>query len=238
MSHASDDISFRNQRLADNRAAAGEGLLRLWAIAMRLADGAVADCGAVLKAATVVTVSIPQDPVCTGNDVSGGSPADSGTASAKRGKWRPSGSRSADVSLAPDRPSRTSILNAVPARVERHSCRDAQVNIVVGIGIARPEPDRWPVSRERACETLRLRPGQDVYAQVKADRLIAVGNYNARDKDHQDSKSTKKSTKNLAKKQEMDLKAQCDTVLIRRRKLFTSTNPRKNCSSCFLQPHP
>ena len=41
----------------------------------------------------------------------------------------------ADVSLAPDRPSRTSILNVIPARVKDiQPVDDAQVNVMIGIG--------------------------------------------------------------------------------------------------------
>ena len=82
----------------------------------------------------------------------------------------------ADVSLAPDRPSRTSILNVIPARVKDiHPVDDAQVNVVIGIG-HRDDRDRLlaRISR-RAYETLGFVPGQDVYAQVKAVSLIAAG---------------------------------------------------------------
>ena len=69
---------------------------------------------------------------------------------AEMGKTRRIRIAAADVSLAPDRPSQTSILNVIPAVVkEIHPLDDAQVNVVLSeSGIARPEPDCWPVSRD------------------------------------------------------------------------------------------
>ena len=82
----------------------------------------------------------------------------------------------ADVSLAPDRPSRTSILNVLPARVKGiHPVDDAQVNIVIGIGHRETGTRLLARISRRAYETLGFAPGQDVYAQVKAVSLIAAG---------------------------------------------------------------
>lgn len=81
----------------------------------------------------------------------------------------------ADVSLARERPSRTSILNVLPARVERiERLGSAQVTVVIRVG--EPEPVRLlaRISR-RAQDTLQLEPGQEVFAQVKAVSLVASG---------------------------------------------------------------
>src|SRR5262249_27527809 len=53
----------------------------------------------------------------------------------KRGDVRRIRIAAADISLAPDRPSRTSILNVIPARVKDvQGVDDAQVNVMIGIG--------------------------------------------------------------------------------------------------------
>jgi molybdate transport system ATP-binding protein len=80
----------------------------------------------------------------------------------------------ADVSLSPSCPSRTSILNVLPARVrDIHAVDDAQVNIVVAIGHRDGGTKLLARISRRACETLGFAPGQDVYAQVKAVSLVA-----------------------------------------------------------------
>jgi molybdate transport system ATP-binding protein len=94
----------------------------------------------------------------------------------EKGRMRRIRIAAVDVSLAPDRPSRTSILNILPARVKGiHLVDDAQVNIVIAIG--RLETGTRLLARisRRAYETLGFVPGQDVYAQVKAVSLIAAG---------------------------------------------------------------
>lgn len=83
----------------------------------------------------------------------------------------------ADVSLAVDRPSRTSILNVLPVRVKEIDRLDeSQVNIVVNIGHRAAGTRLLARISMRALETLGLGRGQDIYAQVKAVSLIASGN--------------------------------------------------------------
>jgi len=82
----------------------------------------------------------------------------------------------ADVSLAVDRPSRTSILNVLPVRVKEIDRLDeSQVNIVVNIGHRATGTRLLARISMRALETLGLARGQDIYAQVKAVSLIASG---------------------------------------------------------------
>jgi molybdate transport system ATP-binding protein len=82
----------------------------------------------------------------------------------------------ADVSLAPDRPSRTSILNVLSARVKDvHPVDNAQVNVVVTIGHRERATKLLARISRRAYEALGFAPGDDVYAQVKAVSLIAPG---------------------------------------------------------------
>jgi molybdate transport system ATP-binding protein len=80
----------------------------------------------------------------------------------------------ADVSLATGRPSTTSILNVLEARIEAVAPVDeAQVNVVLRVG--RPEASCRLLARisRRAHVTLALHAGQTVFAQVKAVSLIA-----------------------------------------------------------------
>jgi molybdate transport system ATP-binding protein len=94
----------------------------------------------------------------------------------EKGKMRRIRIAAADVSLAPDRPSRTSILNVLPARVKAiHPVDDAQVNIVITLGRRETGTSLLARISRRAYETLGFAPGQDVYAQVKAVSLIAPG---------------------------------------------------------------
>jgi molybdate transport system ATP-binding protein len=82
----------------------------------------------------------------------------------------------ADVSLAVDRPSRTSILNVLPVRIKEIDHFDeSQVNIVVNIGHREVGTRLLARISLRALETLGLARGQDIYAQVKAVSLIASG---------------------------------------------------------------
>src|SRR5690606_4907731 len=77
-------------------------------------------------------------------------------------------------SLAAEPPSRTSILNVLPAVVrEIDAVDDAQVNVVVTIGHSEHGPKLLARISKRAQDTLGLAPGQAVFAQVKAVSLIA-----------------------------------------------------------------
>src|SRR5262249_34450388 len=74
----------------------------------------------------------------------------------------------ADVSLAVDRPSRTSILNVLPVRIrDIHEVDAAQVNIVVSIGHRQGGTKLIARISKQAFEKLGLSLAQDVYAQVK-----------------------------------------------------------------------
>jgi molybdate transport system ATP-binding protein len=82
----------------------------------------------------------------------------------------------ADVSLSPDRPSQTSILNVLAVRVQDiHPIDDAQVNILISIGHGHGGPALLARISRRAYETLHFSPGQNVYAQVKAVSLVGSG---------------------------------------------------------------
>jgi molybdate transport system ATP-binding protein len=78
-----------------------------------------------------------------------------------------------DVSLAVECPSQTTIVNIVPVRVREVAPVDeAQVNIVLGIGHRRGGPRLLARITRRAQRLLAFRPGQDIYAQIKAVSLI------------------------------------------------------------------
>src|SRR5262249_45228249 len=78
-----------------------------------------------------------------------------------------------DVSLAVDRPSQTTILNIVPARVKHVEALDeAQVNVLLTFGHHEQGPKLLARVTHRAHRLLRFGPGQDVYAQIKAVSLI------------------------------------------------------------------
>jgi molybdate transport system ATP-binding protein len=82
----------------------------------------------------------------------------------------------ADVSVATDRPSRTSILNVLAARVvDVRPVDDAQVNVVMTVGRSDRGARLLARISRRAYETLAFVPGQEVYAQVKAVSLVAPG---------------------------------------------------------------
>jgi molybdate transport system ATP-binding protein len=94
----------------------------------------------------------------------------------EKGKTRRIRIAAVDVSLAADRPSRTSILNVLPVRIkEIHTVDAAQVNVVVNIGHREGETKLLARISRRALETLGFALGQDIYAQVKAVSLIASG---------------------------------------------------------------
>ena len=79
----------------------------------------------------------------------------------------------ADVSLSPEPPSRTSILNVVPALAkEIHEIDNAQVNVMLTIGHREGGPALLARISRRACQTLHFAPGQAIYAQVKAVSLV------------------------------------------------------------------
>ncbi len=81
----------------------------------------------------------------------------------------------ADVSLASDRPSPTSILNVLAGRIERiDPIGAAQVNVLVTIGSDETTKLLARVSR-KAQDTLGLAPRQPVFAQIKAVSLVASG---------------------------------------------------------------
>jgi molybdate transport system ATP-binding protein len=92
---------------------------------------------------------------------------------------KPGGTRririaAADVSLAAQKPSQTSILNVLAVRVsEVVPVGEAQVNVVITLGHRDGATRLLARISRRAHETLGLTAGQDVYAQVKAVSLIA-----------------------------------------------------------------
>jgi molybdate transport system ATP-binding protein len=82
----------------------------------------------------------------------------------------------ADVSLAVDRPSQTSILNVLSVRIKDIlPVGEAQINVVLSIGPDEAGPALLARISRRACETLHFAPGQRVYAQIKAVSLVGSG---------------------------------------------------------------
>jgi molybdate transport system ATP-binding protein len=79
----------------------------------------------------------------------------------------------ADVSLAPNRPSQTSILNILSVRVKDIvPVGDAQVNVVIAVGHREGGAKLLARISRRAQETFGFSRGQDIYAQIKAVSLI------------------------------------------------------------------
>jgi molybdate transport system ATP-binding protein len=79
-----------------------------------------------------------------------------------------------DVSLSPDRPSLTTILNVVPVRVQAVEPLDAaQVNVVLGIGHRDGGQKLLARVTRRGLKVLGFGPGRDMYAQIKAVSLVA-----------------------------------------------------------------
>lgn len=79
-----------------------------------------------------------------------------------------------DVSLSVERPSLTTILNVVPARVRTiHPVNDAQTNVVVTIGHGDEGPKLLARVTRRAINMLGVTAEQNIYAQIKAVSLIA-----------------------------------------------------------------
>ncbi len=82
----------------------------------------------------------------------------------------------ADVSLSPERPSRTSILNVLPGQIrDIQLVDDAQVNVILLIGHGGLGPALLARISRRACESLAFSPGQKIYAQIKAVSLVGAG---------------------------------------------------------------
>jgi molybdate transport system ATP-binding protein len=78
-----------------------------------------------------------------------------------------------DVSLAVDRPSQTTILNIVPARVmDIQPLDEAQINVLVTIGHRDGGPKLLARITRRAQRVMGFAPGQNVYAQIKAVSLV------------------------------------------------------------------
>jgi molybdate transport system ATP-binding protein len=78
-----------------------------------------------------------------------------------------------DVSLAVGRPSQTTIVNVLPARVrEIEPLGEAQVNVVLTIGHRPDGPRLLARITRRAQRLLAFVPGQDVYAQIKGVSLV------------------------------------------------------------------
>jgi molybdate transport system ATP-binding protein len=82
----------------------------------------------------------------------------------------------ADVSLAAERPSRTSILNVLPVRVQEiRRIDEAQVNVVLWVGHGTTTVKLLSRISRRALVTFGFAVGQDIYAQVKSVSLVAAG---------------------------------------------------------------
>jgi molybdate transport system ATP-binding protein len=175
--YVSHDIS-EVERLADTLVLLDQGnVIASGPLADVLADGRLPIARSPEAATVVEAFVIAFDPQygLTQMDVNGEALLVPGRVGEK-GRTRRIRIAAADVSLAPDRPSRTSILNILPARVKGiHLVDDAQVNIVIGIGHRETGTRLLARISRRACETLGFAPGQDVYAQVKAVSLIAAG---------------------------------------------------------------
>jgi molybdate transport system ATP-binding protein len=78
--------------------------------------------------------------------------------------------RASDVSLARTRPADSSILNILPARVlEVETTEGPYVNLVLGVGDA-PVRLLCAITR-KSWDTLWLKPGDEVFAQIKAVAL-------------------------------------------------------------------
>jgi molybdate transport system ATP-binding protein len=181
--YVSHDIS-EVERLADILVLLDQGrVIVSGALADVLADGRLPIARSA-EAATVVEASVMTfDPQygLTQMDVEGEPLLVPGRVG-ERGKMRRIRIAAADVSLAPDRPSQTSILNVLPARVKGiYPVDDAQVNIVIALGRRETGTSLLARISRRAYETLGFTPGQDVYAQVKAVSLIAPGRSSSQD---------------------------------------------------------
>jgi molybdate transport system ATP-binding protein len=94
---------------------------------------------------------------------------------AEAGRTRRVRIAAADVSLAPERPSQTSILNVMPVEIrEIQPVGEAQVNVMLSLGHDGAGPMLLARISRRASETLRFAAGQKIYAQVKAVSLLGA----------------------------------------------------------------
>jgi molybdate transport system ATP-binding protein len=84
--------------------------------------------------------------------------------------------RASDVSLAAERPSQSTILNVLPARVAAAAAQDAaQVNVVIRLGTAGAGAPLLARVTRKSWEALGIAPGDLVHAQVKSVALVAGG---------------------------------------------------------------
>jgi molybdate transport system ATP-binding protein len=90
------------------------------------------------------------------------------------GKTRRVRIAAADISLARERPSQTSILNVLAVRIKSiHVLNESQVNVVVTVGHSDGSTKLLARISTRALEALNFASGQHIYAQVKTVALIA-----------------------------------------------------------------
>ena len=81
--------------------------------------------------------------------------------------------RAADVSLAREPPTASTILNILPARIAAAEAQDAaQMNVVVRLGVAGQGARLLARVTRKSWVTLGLRPGDLVHAQVKSIALV------------------------------------------------------------------
>ena len=81
--------------------------------------------------------------------------------------------RAADVSLAREPPTASTILNILPARITAAEAQDAaQINVVVRLGTAGQGARLLARVTRKSWVTLGLRPGDLVHAQVKSIALV------------------------------------------------------------------
>jgi molybdate transport system ATP-binding protein len=84
--------------------------------------------------------------------------------------------RASDVSLAAQRPSQSTILNVLPARVTAAEPQDtAQVNVVIRLGTAGKGARLLARVTRKSWEALGTKSGDLVHAQVKSVALVAAG---------------------------------------------------------------
>lgn len=84
--------------------------------------------------------------------------------------------RASDLSLAREPPGPSTILNIFPARVVSAEAHDpAQVNVVIRLGSTGAGERLLARVTRKSWETLAVRPGDPVYAQVKGVALLATG---------------------------------------------------------------
>jgi molybdate transport system ATP-binding protein len=87
----------------------------------------------------------------------------------------------ADVSLAVERAARSTILNVLPARIERASpAGEAQMRVVLRLGEGGDGGRLLATITRRSWDTLALHPGLAVFAQLKSISLVDDGAGGAR----------------------------------------------------------